>query len=108
MELRLVDSDSRWESLLDVQPEATLFHMSAWLRFQERSFGYRLVRLVARHEGTDVGLFPLFVTRQGPFRVAASPRGVAFRPTLVAPRPRLRVRDARAVVRAMRIHSPRM
>ena len=78
MELRLVDSDSRWESLLDVQPEATLFHMSAWLRFQERPFGYRLVRLVARHEGTDVGLFPLFVTRQGPFRVAASPRGVDY------------------------------
>ncbi len=78
MELRPVESDSRWESLLDAQPEATLFHTSAWLRFQERSFGYRLERLVARHEGTDVGVFPLFVTRRGFFRVAASPRGIDY------------------------------
>ena len=78
MELKPVDSDCRWESVLDLQPEATLFHTSAWLRFQERSFEYRLVRLVARHEGRDVGLFPLFVSRRGPFRVAASPRGIDY------------------------------
>ena len=78
MELQPVDSDRRWESLLDLQPEATLFHTSAWLRFQERSLGHGLVQLVARHEGTDVGLFPLFVARRGPFRVAASPRGVDY------------------------------
>ena len=78
MELQPVDSDRRWELVLDLQPEATLFHTSAWLRFQERSFEYRLVRLVARHEGRDVGLFPLFVSRRGPFRVAASPRGIDY------------------------------
>ena len=76
MELLPVDSDAEWACLLDAQADATLFHTMPWLRFQERQFGFRLFPLVAWRDGQAMGVFPLFVTRRGLFRVSASPRGI--------------------------------
>ena len=76
MELRPVASDAEWQSLLDAQPEATLYHTLAWLRFQERQFGFACFPLVIHHGDRKVGVFPLFVARRGIFRVSSSPRGV--------------------------------
>lgn len=76
MELLPVESDSRWEQLLARQPGATLFHTMDWLRFQQSQFGFRLFPLVAHHQGSEVGVFPLFVTRRWLLRVGSSPRGI--------------------------------
>jgi|WetSurMetagenome_2_1015567.scaffolds.fasta_scaffold239661_1 CelD/BcsL family acetyltransferase involved in cellulose biosynthesis len=76
MELKYVENDLRWDQLLARQPGATLFHTISWLRFQEAHFDHRLIPLVACHNGVEVGLFPLFVTRRWLIRVAGSPRGI--------------------------------
>lgn len=78
MELVPVQDDSRWDALLEDQPNRSLYHTTAWLGFQAEQFGFDLRRLVIRHEGRPVGLFPLFLTRRGIFRVSASPRGVDY------------------------------
>ncbi len=87
MELTPLGRDEEWGRLLDAQPDATLYHTMPWLRFQERSFGYKLHPLVARRRGAPVGVFPTFLVRRGIFRVSSSPRGIdtLFLGPLVAP-----------------------
>ncbi len=76
MELAPVESDAKWDQLLARQPRATLFHTIDWLRFQQAQFGYKLFPLVAGHDGEEVGLFPVFVTRRMLLRIGSSPRGI--------------------------------
>jgi CelD/BcsL family acetyltransferase involved in cellulose biosynthesis len=80
-------SDTEWDGLLDAQPEARLYHTSAWLRLQERFAGSTLVPLKMLRDGAVVGLFPVFIGRRGVFRVCSSPKGIdtLFLGPLVAP-----------------------
>ncbi len=76
--LRLMpeSSDQAWDVALATLPGATLYHTMGWLRVYEESFGYELVPLAILQDDRRVGLFPVYVTKKGGFRVASSPRGV--------------------------------
>lgn len=76
MELLPVQSDGEWEALLEGRADRSLYHTTAWLRFEAEQFGFELHRLVIHDASGPVGLFPLFLARRAVFRVAASPRGV--------------------------------
>ena len=78
MRLVPVGDDKEWDALLEEQPHRSLYHTTAWLRFQAEHFGFDLRRLVIYHEHRPVGLFPLFLTRRAIFRVSSSPRGVDY------------------------------
>ena len=78
MELVPVQDDAEWDGLLADQADGSLYHTTAWLRFQAGQFGFDLRRLAIHNEGRPVGLFPLFLTRRGIFRISSSPRGVDY------------------------------
>jgi len=77
-ELLQVDTDAEWDALLEQQPEASLFHTSAWLRLQQRFGGFDLFPLALRDAARCLGLLPVFTQRRGVFRVASSPRGIDY------------------------------
>jgi CelD/BcsL family acetyltransferase involved in cellulose biosynthesis len=76
VQLVKVRDDAQWDALLETQPDATLYHTMGWLRLQEQHGSLTLFPLVIMQDGQPVGLFPVFLTRRGPFRVCSSPRGV--------------------------------
>lgn len=82
LELAPCESDARWEELVAEQPEATVFHRTAWLHLIARLSGSHL-RLYEIHGPNGVfGEVPLFFFRRGPLRLAASPPPQAAAPYL--------------------------
>jgi FemAB-related protein (PEP-CTERM system-associated) len=55
------DPAQRWDEYLLRHPESTLFHLSAWKRALERSFGFEPRYLVAEENGAIRGVLPLFL-----------------------------------------------
>jgi len=53
------DDTAEWDSYVLCHPAATVYHLSAWRRVLERSFGHRCINLVARQGGVVVGILPL-------------------------------------------------
>ena len=78
MELVAAQNDKEWDALVEDQPHGSLYHTTAWLGFQAKQFGFDLHRLVIRHDGRPVGVFPLFLTRRGILRASSSPRGMDY------------------------------
>jgi FemAB-related protein (PEP-CTERM system-associated) len=55
------DQREAWDAYVDGHPLGTLFHLTAWKRAVERTFGHRAVYLWAERGGAPVGVLPLFV-----------------------------------------------
>jgi FemAB-related protein (PEP-CTERM system-associated) len=49
-----------WDAYVQNHPSGTLFHLSAWKRVIERSFGFEARYLIAEEAGTIRGVLPLF------------------------------------------------
>ena len=59
--LRLETAQSeRWDQFVEQTPEATFFHMSAWKKVIEKSFGHRAYYLYTERDGRISGVLPLF------------------------------------------------
>jgi FemAB-related protein (PEP-CTERM system-associated) len=48
-----------WDSFVRTHPQGTFFHLSGWQRVLKRAFGHRSYYLVARQQGSIVGVLPL-------------------------------------------------
>ena len=58
----LTDHDSGdWDDYVHRSPFGSPFHLTAWMKTIEETFGYRSVYLMARNKDRLVGLLPLFV-----------------------------------------------
>jgi len=58
------EADGRaWDAYVSSHPRATLFHLTAWKRVLERTFGYPARYLVAERGDRLCGVLPLFVCR---------------------------------------------
>ncbi len=70
--------DRAWDDFVEQAPTATVFHLSAWRRTIEGSFGYRPCHLVARRDGRITGVLPLFElgSRRRPRCLLSSPFAV--------------------------------
>lgn len=67
-----VDCDRRWDELVDRQAGSTIFHTMGWLRPIEQIRGLKLHPMAIQRGDETVGLFPVFVGRRGPIRIASS------------------------------------
>jgi len=47
-------SDSRWESLVNSHPQASVFHSTSWLRALQTAYGYEPVVMTTCSRGTDL------------------------------------------------------
>jgi CelD/BcsL family acetyltransferase involved in cellulose biosynthesis len=67
-----VSRSDEWDKYLKEHPRATLFHTRSWLQSigQLRGYSVQWMRLMAGRQ--CVGLFPFFLTRRGPLRMALS------------------------------------
>lgn len=56
---------SSWDDFVREHPDGTLFHLSAWQRVIEKSFGHEPQHLIAvePRSGETVGILPLFLVR---------------------------------------------
>lgn len=72
LHLAPLDQDT-WERELSRQPEATLFHTSAWLEVLARSFGAQVDRWGIYDGFALRGLLPVLRRRRGPFVLLGSP-----------------------------------
>jgi FemAB-related protein (PEP-CTERM system-associated) len=52
-----------WDAFVHAHPRATLFHLTAWKRVLEETFGYPAHYLVALRGGRTAGVLPLFLCR---------------------------------------------
>jgi len=81
--LELLRTDmAEWDRLVDEHPQATVFHRRVWLELVSRISGAQLHPFSIVRGTERVGLFPVFVFRRGPFRIAASPPAQAATPYL--------------------------
>jgi FemAB-related protein (PEP-CTERM system-associated) len=55
--------ETRWESFVEVCPEATFFHRFGWKRVLERVLRHRTCYLLAEQDGRLVGILPLAEVR---------------------------------------------
>lgn len=67
-----------WDAYVSGRPAATFFHRIGWLRAVSRVCRYRAIPLVARREGTVVGVLPLAVVPTLPWgrSLVSSPQAV--------------------------------
>lgn len=82
LELVPCASEARWQQYLAELPWATVFHRLAWLKLVARISGSELQLYEVSDRGNSVGLFPLFLFRRGPAKLAASPPPLAATPYL--------------------------
>ena len=71
-----------WDQLVAAHPRATVFHRSDWLALIARLARAQLHPFLIRRDAAVVGLFPVFIFRRGPFRIAASPPAQVATPYL--------------------------
>ncbi len=50
-----------WDNYVLNHPIGTLFHLSAWKRTVEKSFGHKSIYLIAEQDNKTCGIFPLFI-----------------------------------------------
>ena len=53
---RLTNGDDEWDSYVKTNEQATLYHLTAWKRIIECTFGHRTDYLVARQHERIVGI----------------------------------------------------
>ena len=53
----------RWDAFVSAHPHGTPFHLTAWKKSIEVTFGYRSVYLLAEEDGRIRGLLPLFLVQ---------------------------------------------
>lgn len=58
--------DREWDQYVLGHPDATVFHLRAWGRVIERTFGYRSVSCLVRRGDRIVGVLPLYLVRTFP------------------------------------------
>ncbi len=57
------EDEAAWDAFVERAPGSTPFHLLAWKRVVERSFGHRAHYLLARRGGHVVGVLPLVETK---------------------------------------------
>jgi FemAB-related protein (PEP-CTERM system-associated) len=77
--------DLRWDEFVLARPESTFFHLSAWRKILQESFGYEPYYLWARDAGAIRGVLPLFLVKSVLFgrSLVAMPVGVYGGPVAV-------------------------
>jgi CelD/BcsL family acetyltransferase involved in cellulose biosynthesis len=75
IEIRTLETDEllAWNSMVARFPNATLFHTMEWLNFLGKIYHLEKLPLGLYLDGRMVGLFPMLLTRKGPFRILGSP-----------------------------------
>ena len=75
IELRSLEDNKlpEWNSIVEQLPNATLFHTMEWLNFLEKAFHLEKLPMGLYQDGRLAGLFPMLMTRKGPFRILGSP-----------------------------------
>jgi len=54
-------TDDRWDAFLQAQPDARIWHSSAWLGTLQRAFDYTGAHLACVVDGTLTGVLPLLL-----------------------------------------------
>jgi FemAB-related protein (PEP-CTERM system-associated) len=57
------EQSERWDQFVEQTPEASFFHLSAWKKVIEKSFGHRAYYLYTEQDGCISGVLPLFHVR---------------------------------------------
>jgi FemAB-related protein (PEP-CTERM system-associated) len=61
--LQELDADRRWDEFVLAHPDGTPFHLIAWKKTIEATFGFKPYYLVAFCDGQICGVLPLFLVR---------------------------------------------
>ena len=79
------DDDSEWDEFVFKHPAGTFFHLAAWRKILERSFGYQPVYLCAREGKRIQGVLPMFLVKSLLFgrSLVGMPTGVYGGPVAV-------------------------
>ena len=74
MEFRPLDSTSEeWDRRIAAYPTKSLFHLSAWLNYLEKTQNGRRIQLEIVEGGLTIGYFAALMIQKGPFRILGSP-----------------------------------
>src|SRR5437879_2241098 len=67
------DHEVEWDRIVLSSPRGLLFHLIDWLEIVREYQGLQLLRLGIFDGQQLTGVFPLFLKRLGPLKIAASP-----------------------------------
>jgi len=75
IEVRVAGNEElkNWDSLIEVSPYGSIFHILDWLRIAEKHTNSKLYPLIGIKGEKVIGVFPIFYKKKGPLKMVFSP-----------------------------------